>query len=68
MLTYIYISLFVPPIFTCLLFETLILDIILGHCLLLMIVLQRNAVSTFNFLNEEGRLVAAALLPYGSEA
>ena len=30
-------------------------------------VLQRNAVSTFNFLNEEGRLVAAALLPYGVE-
>eukprot|EP00250_Pteridium_aquilinum_P034251 c7300_g1_i1 orf=60-536(+) len=29
---------------------------------------SRNAVSTFNFLNEEGRLVAAALLPYGSES
>lgn len=29
---------------------------------------SRNAVSTFNFLNEEGRLVAAALLPYGIES
>lgn len=26
---------------------------------------QRNAVSTYNILNEEGRVVAAALLPYG---
>eukprot|EP00249_Psilotum_nudum_P011341 c23113_g1_i2 orf=413-778(-) len=26
---------------------------------------SRNAVSTFNILNEEGRQVAAALLPYG---
>ncbi|KAJ7517740.1 hypothetical protein O6H91_21G038700 [Diphasiastrum complanatum] len=27
----------------------------------------RNAASTFNFLNEEGRLVAAALLPQGAQ-
>lgn len=27
--------------------------------------LQRNAASTYNVLNEEGRIVAAALLPYG---
>ena len=27
--------------------------------------LQRNAASTYNILNEEGRIVAAALLPYG---
>ncbi|XXG43737.1 hypothetical protein AAC387_Pa01g3707 [Persea americana] len=26
---------------------------------------SRNAASTFNILNEEGRMVAAALLPYG---
>ncbi|MCL7050458.1 hypothetical protein MKW94_001799, partial [Papaver nudicaule] len=26
---------------------------------------SRNAASTFNILNEEGRIVAAALLPYG---
>lgn len=26
---------------------------------------SRNAVSTYNILNEEGRIVAAALLPYG---
>ena len=26
---------------------------------------QRNAASTYNILNEEGRIVAAALLPYG---
>ncbi|KAJ6401599.1 NUCLEAR PROTEIN E3-3 [Salix purpurea] len=26
---------------------------------------SRNAASTYNILNEEGRLVAAALLPYG---
>lgn len=26
---------------------------------------QRNAVSTYNILNEEGRIVAAALIPYG---
>lgn len=26
---------------------------------------SRNASSTFNILNEEGRMVAAALLPYG---
>ncbi|XP_059427848.1 uncharacterized protein LOC132161686 [Corylus avellana] len=26
---------------------------------------SRNAVSTYNILNEEGRVVAAALLPYG---
>lgn len=28
---------------------------------------QRNAVSTFNFLNNEGRAVVAALLPYGDD-
>lgn len=27
--------------------------------------IQRNAASTYNILNEEGRVVAAALLPYG---
>ncbi|XP_068635319.1 uncharacterized protein [Aristolochia californica] len=27
---------------------------------------SRNAASTFNILNEEGRVVAAAVLPYGS--
>lgn len=27
---------------------------------------QRNAISTYNILNEEGRIVAAALLPYGA--
>jgi NADH dehydrogenase [ubiquinone] 1 alpha subcomplex assembly factor 3 len=26
---------------------------------------SRNAASTYNILNEEGRVVAAALLPYG---
>lgn len=26
---------------------------------------SRNAVSTYNILNEEGRIVAAALLPFG---
>lgn len=26
---------------------------------------SRNAASTYNVLNEEGRIVAAALLPYG---
>ncbi|KAL6219573.1 hypothetical protein ACLB2K_006779 [Fragaria x ananassa] len=26
---------------------------------------SRNAISTYNILNEEGRIVAAALLPYG---
>ncbi|RVW15531.1 hypothetical protein CK203_028351 [Vitis vinifera] len=26
---------------------------------------SRNAASTYNILNEEGRIVAAALLPYG---
>lgn len=28
---------------------------------------SRNAASTYNILNEEGRIVAAALLPYGVE-
>ncbi|CAN6700128.1 unnamed protein product [Malus baccata var. baccata] len=27
---------------------------------------SRNAISTYNILNEEGRIVAAALLPYGA--
>lgn len=29
---------------------------------------QRNAASTYNILNEEGRFVAAALLPYGASS
>ncbi|KAF3668932.1 putative NADH dehydrogenase [ubiquinone] 1 alpha subcomplex assembly factor 3-like isoform X3 [Capsicum annuum] len=29
---------------------------------------SRNAASTYNILNEEGRIVAAALLPYGIES
>ncbi|XP_016572583.1 NADH dehydrogenase [ubiquinone] 1 alpha subcomplex assembly factor 3 isoform X2 [Capsicum annuum] len=29
---------------------------------------ERNAASTYNILNEEGRIVAAALLPYGIES
>ncbi|XP_055817658.1 uncharacterized protein LOC129886820 [Solanum dulcamara] len=29
---------------------------------------SRNAASTYNILNEEGRIVAAALLPYGVES
>jgi hypothetical protein len=29
---------------------------------------QRNAVSYFNFLNDEGRVVVGALLPYESAA
>ncbi|XP_021768917.1 NADH dehydrogenase [ubiquinone] 1 alpha subcomplex assembly factor 3-like [Chenopodium quinoa] len=29
---------------------------------------SRNAASTYNILNEEGRIVAAALLPYGASA
>ncbi|KAH7446440.1 hypothetical protein KP509_01G055600 [Ceratopteris richardii] len=29
---------------------------------------SRSAVATFNFLNDEGRLVAAAILPFGSES
>ncbi|CAN4126035.1 unnamed protein product [Withania somnifera] len=29
---------------------------------------SRNAASTYNILNEEGRVVAAALLPYGVES
>ncbi|XP_031500733.1 uncharacterized protein LOC116264571 isoform X2 [Nymphaea colorata] len=28
---------------------------------------SRNAASTYNILNEEGRLVAAAVLPYGAQ-
>ncbi|GER57362.1 NADH dehydrogenase [ubiquinone] 1 alphasubcomplex assembly factor 3 [Striga asiatica] len=29
---------------------------------------SRNAASTYNLLNEEGRIVAAALIPYGVES
>lgn len=33
--------------------------------LFLPLLLQRNALSYFNFLNDEGRSVVGALLPYG---
>ncbi|KAI4338752.1 hypothetical protein MLD38_023770 [Melastoma candidum] len=34
-------------------------------CMKLEVLDTRNAVSTYNILNEEGRIVAAALIPYG---
>jgi hypothetical protein len=33
--------------------------------LLLLLLLQRNALSYFNFMNDEGRQVVGALLPAG---
>lgn len=37
----------------------------LDLCVFMLLLSQRNAASTYNILNEEGRVVAAALLPYG---
>ena len=36
-----------------------------SYAFILICLIQRNAASTYNILNEEGRVVAAALLPYG---